>query len=323
MNYISKKFLNLFGKGFVLYGHGVVMKREDNLVEALHMPFEDFKLVISYLHGLNYNFVSMAELIDMARGGFAYPKHWVHLTFDDGYANNITLILPFLKSIGIPFTVFISSNHIALSERFYTYRLRCALLHTKKPVHIEGTDLTLSAEAMPQERKVFYKKVRDYFKVASKKEMLSLMAYIDSLLDDEWHHYNSLYQGDAVLTEEELKQLSREELITIGSHNHNHLRLNASFTEDEIIFEMENSMKWLKEKLALPYSLTYAYPSGTKSDFSDKTIALCRQSGYKLGFTTLHQYVDKSTDPFAIPRFPFPKNIAKARKIVWKSFGKR
>lgn len=322
MNYISKKLLNRFSKGFVLYGHGVVMKREDNFVEALHMPFDDFKLVISCLQGLNYSFISMSELIEMAGAGFTRPGHWVHLTFDDGYKNNLTVILPFLKSLGIPFTVFISSNHIALHERFYTYRLRCALLHTKKPVHIESTDLALSAEASHEERKVFYKKVRDYFKAVSNKEMLSLMAYIDSLLDNQWDYYNSLYQGDAVLTEEELQQFSREELVTIGSHNHNHLRLNACFTEDEITFEMENSMKWLKDKLALPYELTYAYPSGTKRDFSDKTITICRQTGYKLGFTTLHQYVDKSTDPFAIPRFPFPKNAAKARRIVWKSLGK-
>jgi peptidoglycan/xylan/chitin deacetylase (PgdA/CDA1 family) len=321
-NHIKNRILNHFGKGFVLYGHGVVMKRKDDFVEGLHIPLNDFENVIHYLQELNYSFISMSELIQMAQKDFACSKHWVHLTFDDGYANNLNVILPFLKSMGIPFTVFISTNHVASRERFYTYRLRCALLHTKKTVRIDGANLTLDAEASVEKRKSFYKKVRDYFKNASKEQMLSLMAYIDSLLDDEWIYFNSLYQGDTILTEDELLKLSQEELVTIGSHNHNHLRLNVKFSENEIKDEMESSMKWLKEKLALSYRLAYAYPSGTKNDFSDTTISICKQTGYELGFTTLHKYVDKSTNPYAIPRLSFPKNVSKARKFVWKSIGR-
>src|SRR3990172_10769945 len=102
---ISRLLLNKFGIGFVLYGHGVVHKKEDDFIESLHMNFSDFEAIINYLQQLNYDFINMAQLIKMSRNGFNYHKHWVHLTFDDGYKNIKDVVLPFLSSKGIPFTI--------------------------------------------------------------------------------------------------------------------------------------------------------------------------------------------------------------------------
>jgi peptidoglycan/xylan/chitin deacetylase (PgdA/CDA1 family) len=317
---INRLLLKRLGIGFVLYGHGVVHKRKDDFIESLHMNLSDFKAVINYLIQFNFDFINMAQLIKISRQGFNYHKHWVHLTFDDGYKNIKDVVLPFLASKGIPFTVFVSTNHIESQERFYTYRLRCAIAHTKKAVTIPRTNVNLISGASLDQRKAAYKKVRDVFKKSSKKQMFEILSTVDSLLtSEEWKKYNDLYQADSVLSTEELRELSAHRLVTIGSHNASHIRLNALMTEDDIHHEMVISKQWLRDNLNIDNNLTYAYPSGTINDFSDLSKDICRIAGYQLGFTTIHNYVESNTDLYEIPRFSFPKSISKVRKLILMS----
>jgi len=39
-------------------------------------------------------------------------KHWICITFDDGYQDNYTLAYPLLKRLGIPFTVYVTTGFI-------------------------------------------------------------------------------------------------------------------------------------------------------------------------------------------------------------------
>jgi peptidoglycan/xylan/chitin deacetylase (PgdA/CDA1 family) len=317
---INRLILKKFGIGFVLYGHGVVHKRENDFVESLHMNFSEFDTIITYLQNYGYTFIDMSKMIEISHNGFAYPGHWVHLTFDDGYKNIKDIVLPYLASKGIPFTVFVSTNHIESRERFYTYRLRCALIHTQKSCTIPEVGVTLSHYDSLGKRKELYKKVREVFKNSSKTKMLKIISHTDSLLSQkEWKKYNDLYQADRVLTKEELKELSSHKLVTIGSHNANHIRLNACMTEDNIYHEMITSKKWIYDNLDIKGDLTYAYPSGTKNDYSELSMDICRITGYKLAFTTIHNYIESTVDLYEIPRFPFPKSLSKLKKIIFFS----
>lgn len=51
-----------------------------------------------------YEFVSLDEIYN--------KKHWICITFDDGYQDNYTLAYPILKRMGIPFTVYVTTGFI-------------------------------------------------------------------------------------------------------------------------------------------------------------------------------------------------------------------
>src|SRR4029453_9574616 len=52
------------------------------------------------------------------------PRHAVAVTFDDGYANNLTLAGPVLRDLGIPATVFVATGHLASGRLYNHARLR-------------------------------------------------------------------------------------------------------------------------------------------------------------------------------------------------------
>jgi hypothetical protein len=215
----------------------------------------------------------------------------------------------------------VSTNHIETKKRLFTYRLRCSIINAKGSIHFPFIEQTLDANASLYERVTFYKSVREVFKQSTKNQMLEMIAYADSLLGEDWEYYNHLYPADEPLSLDQLERLSKDELVTIGSHNHNHFRLNATFSEADIVEEMTSSKQWLQTRLNVNNNLTFAYPSGTKKDFSEISKSICKEAGYTLGFTTLHDYVDKKIDPYAIPRFSLPKKLSKIRKLVYSSIG--
>lgn len=65
----------------------------------------------------NFNVVTMEEVIESVEDGTELPKNPVLLTFDDGYADNYTFVLPILEENGIQGSFFISG------KTFSTHRL--------------------------------------------------------------------------------------------------------------------------------------------------------------------------------------------------------
>ena len=47
-----------------------------------------------------------------------YSGKEIVLSFDDGYRNNLTVVTPYLKTLNLPFTVYVSTHHIETGEIF-------------------------------------------------------------------------------------------------------------------------------------------------------------------------------------------------------------
>ena len=121
MNSIRAVFLNLFyytgmalfcrkltmrrGK-YVLMFHGVSsVKRPD--IDSLaqpHLSKDEFESIIFWLKK-NFNFLNPNDLMDSKKDG-------VLLTFDDGFYNNFSNVLPLLTKYSIPGLFFIPTQHV-------------------------------------------------------------------------------------------------------------------------------------------------------------------------------------------------------------------
>ena len=58
-----------------------------------------------------FNVVPLSEAVDGLRKGLL-PRRSVAITFDDGYADNVTSAAPVLAELGLPATVFVTSGFL-------------------------------------------------------------------------------------------------------------------------------------------------------------------------------------------------------------------
>lgn len=299
---LMRLWLRFRNVGIVLFGHGLTVGRTDEFRAPYHDDFDVLTNAIEKYENWGFEFISMGELLEIANNNFQSDKNWIHLTFDDGFESVYTRAYPYLREKQIPFSVFISTHHIESAERFYGYSIRCGVLNTRRHVHLPGLELSMSVDASKQERMAFGDQVSERFRAMSKSQVVDLMGYIDSLLSpQEWESCDTLYYEDRPLSVSQVRKLADDESVHVGSHNHNHISLNRNVSEEDVVFEMEESRNWLQRNLAAN-PLTYCYPHGSRDDFTPVSKTICQRLGYELAFVAYSGFISPKTDRFEIPR---------------------
>ena len=105
MAFFCRKLFTKRGK-YVLMFHGVSSVKRldiDNLAQP-HLSKDQFELIIFWLKK-NFDFLKPEDLMDSKKDG-------VLLTFDDGFHNNFSNVLPLLSKYSIPGLFFIPTQHI-------------------------------------------------------------------------------------------------------------------------------------------------------------------------------------------------------------------
>lgn len=88
--------------------------------------------------------------------------------------------------------------------------------------------------------------------------------------------------------------------VTIGSHAWTHRSL-GHLSSESARSEAVRSRTELEKLVGKPVT-AFAYPFGTRADFSDETRTILRAAGYTCAFTSQHGAVVRSTDPLTLPR---------------------
>jgi peptidoglycan/xylan/chitin deacetylase (PgdA/CDA1 family) len=99
---------------------------------------------------------------------------------------------------------------------------------------------------------------------------------------------------------DELRQLIASGLVEVGSHAHTHRSLGNMGLEDAR-FEARISKETLEENLGVPIRC-FAYPFGTKGDFSSATDSALREAGYEIAFNSMHGAIRRDMPRFSLPR---------------------
>ena len=77
----------------------------------------------------HFNLVSLQDALQQINNPLnnGYDKPSVVVTFDDGYAGNYRVLLPIVKSMNMPVTVFVATKHIQDQSLYWYDRLINAL----------------------------------------------------------------------------------------------------------------------------------------------------------------------------------------------------
>lgn len=96
-------------KGVPILEYHMVNDTED---DAYTVPSEEFAQQLHYLKEQGYTTISLLDFIKAKKGKEILPDKPIVLTFDDGYVDNYTDLLPILEKENMKATVFIITNTI-------------------------------------------------------------------------------------------------------------------------------------------------------------------------------------------------------------------
>lgn len=215
------------------------------------------------------------------------------ITFDDGYANNLHTAKPILERYGVPATVFIATEPLG-GTPFWHDELAALILADETPrgsVTLEVNGDAYSWDLEGQDRERIHHQLWERLRILDDRERRQALEALRAQLGQRHRII------DCSLTQEELGELTRGGLIDIGAHTRTHpvlTQVTAEAARDEIC----GSKAGLEAYLGRPIS-AFAYPYG---EYSTREVALVREAGFEIAFTTRRQFVTAECDVLQVPR---------------------
>lgn len=227
------------------------------------------------------------------------PKKAVAVTFDDGFANNLHVVLPMLERYRIPATFFIAAGFIGTDRMLWPEVLGCLVSATRHAsFHFRNQQFLIGDAA---------EKVRSYQALArhlkwtpSGQLSAELLALGESMgVTESEVRAQPLAHETRMMSWQELQTLAASELVEIGAHTVNHHPL-ASLSDADAEWEIVSGKKMLE---AVVGKVRYfAYPYGGPEDYGSQHRKMIVDAGYEASFTTDAECVLPSSEPFSMPR---------------------
>lgn len=265
----------------ILFYHGIEKKTiSDKRVQANQMDFCVFEKQIEYLNK-HFHFISIDEFYERFSSRKPFTGKEVVLTFDDGYKNNYTVAAPFLKSLDIPFTVFISAENIDKGTRVPTYYVRSAIFNPQiKRIDIPSLkqEFSLSNET---ERLYANDILIRAVKTKSNEFVHCLLQDINSQIsNDVKAEMTEKFQSEDLMSWDDVVNISIMG-ATIGSHCLDHAILHGNQKNEEIVRQLKESKALIEKHVGkCDY---FAFPNGDRTSVCEFALQQTLKY-YKMGF---------------------------------------
>ena len=264
--------------------------------QLLSVKSENFYNQLLYIQE-NYEPISLDSLISRLKDNNLSGNE-VSITFDDGYLDNLSNMLPVINSLKIPVTVFIPTNFIDKNDEFWWDKIEQIVIKTKK------LKINFSIG----------KKNYSYRLSDAKEKILAIdniCKELKKFTPSEIQHFVKIFHTISGATLEERRthlimgqndilKLSNSRLVTIGSHAHSHTRLSI-LSKDQQKKEFILSKNLLQKIIGKDIHFI-SYPFGSQIDFTSETEGLVQNCGYKAGVANIQKDLTVNDRITAIPR---------------------
>ena len=264
--------------------------------QLLSVQSENFYNQLLYLKE-NYETVSLDSLISRLKDNNLSGNE-ISITFDDGYLDNLTNMLPVINSLKIPVTVFIPTDFINKNDEFWWDKIEQLVIKTKK------LEINFSIE----------KKIYSYSLADSKEKIIAIdniCKELKKLPPSEIQQFIKIFyklsettleerKTHLIMSQSDILKLSKSAFVTIGSHAHTHTRLSI-LSKDQQRKEFILSKNLLQNIIGKGIDFI-SYPFGSKIDFTSETEGLVQHCGYKAGIANVQKDLTMKDRITAIPR---------------------
>lgn len=242
----------------------------------------------------HFRVLPLIEAVEQLRDG-RLPARAAAVTFDDGYADNVTVALPILREAGVPATFFIATGYLDGGRMFND-----TVIETVRQLPV-GEDIDLSEEGLGK------RSVRtEADRRALCGELIGSMKYAEANERNERAERLARRLGarpptDLMMTSDQLRRLS-DAGMEIGAHTHNHPIL-ARVDRAKAEREMRENKSLLEDATGRSVRL-FAYPNGLPGkDYLPEHVSLAKTCGFEAAFSTVGGAACRDSDRFELPRF--------------------
>jgi len=246
--------------------------------------------------------MALGDAVRALRDG-RLPQRACCVTFDDGYADNLTVAGPIMQRHRIPASVFVATGYLDGGRMFNDTVIECVA--ATKLMQLDATVLGLGPLPLAtlDERR------------QAVSSILKVVRYLppterDSKVADLVRAAGSpVLPDDLMLSTPQLRALAASG-VDIGGHTISHNVL-TTLTSEQAEAEIGGGKRTLERLLDRPVP-HFAYPNGVPArDFTRAHADLVRRLGFELAVTTAVGVVSQDTlDPFQLPRFsPWGKSV--------------
>jgi len=209
--------------------------------------------------------MALTDLVDTLRDG-GQAERAVAITFDDGYADNLTTASPMLDELGLPATFFVTTADLECPQVYWWDQLARSSTSSKHLVHDELVHATLEHRR-------------------------------DILAELRFESDDAILKAPRPMSGSELVQLASRPGHDVGVHTRHHLFL-PSQSADVSESELGDCKADLERLLRRPVR-TVAYPFGGETP---QIAAIAERLGFEIGVTVQRDLVQSHADPLRLPR---------------------
>lgn len=259
----------------VLYFHSIE-KVDDNHIgvnKNIRMSPSEFELTIKLLTSY-FKIIPLKEVKAKLNNGEKFSFQEVAITFDDGFKDNFTRVLPILKKYKVPATVFVTTGFI--QKKIFPYEFILANYYE-------------SSKAKNAVEK--YEEIKKLLKHKSHYERIkNLENYIPN--------FGKFKSKNLFLSWDNLRELANNDLVELGIHSYSHIPLPVLDNKD-LRFEILGPKIQLFQNTGIKTQYI-SYPYG---EITTQILTQYIQNNFELGFCTENPpYVRKRNQKLVIPR---------------------
>jgi peptidoglycan/xylan/chitin deacetylase (PgdA/CDA1 family)/glycosyltransferase involved in cell wall biosynthesis len=267
------RFVNRTRLTVLLY-HSVTNRTSSAHLDDLHVPARTFRKQMAWLRR-KYTPVSLEQVVAALDNQRPLPRRPLLVTFDDAYRNNWQVAWPILKEFGIPMTLFVPTDFVEKQVSYWADDLDSLLSSTATLcVPWRGDVLWLWTA---REREESFKILSDDLKTYTPEDRDRALGELRYQLGSKSRDASDV---EPRLTWEELREFSKQEGVSIGSHGVSHSTL-PDLPPENVKFELEESKRKLESQLGIK-ATAFAYSGGA---WSIDVRNLTELAGYNCAFT--------------------------------------
>jgi peptidoglycan/xylan/chitin deacetylase (PgdA/CDA1 family) len=276
----------------VLLYHRVASLPRD--VHRLAVTPEAFRSQLATLTH-DWQVVPLGDLAPAAASGHLRAGR-VALTFDDGYLDNLDVVLPILEEFAAPATFFLTTAALGRPQRYWWDVLEAAVLDNPEI----GDELSLEIEgrtrAFPVHdaaaRRATHDTLYGMIKARGPASRDALVDQLAALVPAG--RFDPMARP---LLLDEVRRAARHPLVDVGAHTVHHLSLSTA-SPDDLFRDVFESRSALERAIGVPVR-HFAYPYG---DLSPAAVRTVEAAGFDAAVTCEERLLRRREHPLRVPR---------------------
>ena len=271
---------------------------------------ETFRLHMSLIKPL-FETMHLSQWLELKNSGKELPKRACAVTFDDGWADNYEFAYPTLKELDVPATIFLVSDMIGKNSTFWPERLSSVVNEISKQPEKWSHESLSWIQQLP----VSYTFDENSTKPPDREQLSEIIGAAKSLSDEEVNHRLDIIEGQlqlsseqdnaALLNWQQIEEMCQSDIIEVGSHTCNHIRLTDDKQPALLAHEIVDSKQTIENRTGRTVK-TFCYPNGDYSAAAKTQV----EQHYIGAVTTQSGWNTAESNPYLLQRIGVHEDIS-------------